>query len=478
MSSGGEALVGGMQLLGLWGEPHQGQVIGVTGGAGGTAAVVADVEELGAHLSAVLTRLDEQAVLAELARGILEVQFLTPWAPVEVAAAAGACSQAVARVGAATAQLQALVHGIECAAQAYAGTEEAVTRSWHLLTSAAAPGAFALVVVTEALQDGLGMRGVGTVKSASAEIALDGLATRLGLDSDIGRQVRSEVEHATGRVGDAEVVEDSPLRQATALAATTFPATNHATQLVGSGPVWDARADPAARPGFGGLVGGVSLASEAGEVTVRHRTLVGPQGTRTAYVISLPGTDAWAPGTLSPRDLGSDLAQLGGLHDDAYVDAVLEIVERAPQDATIVLVGHSLGGITASTVAARAAARGRRVAYVVTAGSPVDTMRVPRGTTVVSLQNAADVVPGLDGMPARDRAGRTTVVVDDDRGSSVANHAIGVYADAARAADDLAGRDPGLRATRDQMVADGALVAPGDTVTDVGERYRILREPR
>lgn len=460
-------------LLGLYGGRRRAQVVSVTGGAGGTAAVVEDVTELGLRLDAAHRAVDDRAALAELALAALDAQALALWAPGEASAASGACASAATRLGLATARLEAMVRAIALAGEAYAGTEAAITRAWHLVTPYAAPGALGLVVVTGALHDGLGAVGTGAAKATAAEIALDGLPTRVGLESPAGERLRERAEQLTGVRGAPGLVDDSPLRRATALAAAAYPRSGY--RITPLPPL--EQYDIAGAPGLEGLVAGVAIASDRDEITVRRRRVEGPLGVREAYVVDLPGTDAWLPGSDSVRDLGSSTRQLGGVPDDAYVEAVLALVDEAPEGSTVVLVGHSLGGLTASTVAAVAATRGRRVDYVVAAGSPVDTTRVPRGTTVVSLQNAADVVPGLDGMPARDVAGRTTVVVADDRGSTGANHAIDTYRDAARSADELARSDPGLRRTHEQMARSGALLAPGDRMTEQVLRYEVRRSP-
>lgn len=453
------------------------RVVRVVGGAGGAAAVVADLAELASAVERAAWDADATATLAHLALAALDAQPLALLAPAQAAVATDRARDAMASVAAADATARALAASVRLAQEAYDGTEEAITRSWHVVTAQVAIPALVVTVVAGAAR-GLGAP-TGTIAAQAGQVALDGVAERLdGLPS--GGPGRGS-GHGSGRGPGAadDVVASSAVRDLTERAARTYPAGGGVDVTRLDGPAVSAAP---ARAGLAGVVAGVEEASRGDEhaVTVRRRTLDGPDGHREAYVVDLPGTDTWAgpwaPGT-SPMDARSDLTQMAGLTDDAYVEGVLRLLDDAPPGATVVLAGHSLGGITASTVAAVAASRGRRVDVVVTAGSPVDTMRVPRGTTVVALANDADVVPGLDGMPARDVAGRTTVTVHADRGGPAANHDVGLYVGAAAAADARSRTDPGLARTTDDLRRRGAVVGEGDVVREEVTRWRLTRRP-
>jgi len=189
---------------------------------------------------------------------------------------------------------------------------------------------------------------------------------------------------------------------------------------------------PADRPGDQGTIEVQTL--HAADGTVRH-------------VVYLPGTDDLAVPPWSHdhevRDLPADLHVIGGEHT-AYADGI----ERAMKDAGIgphdpvLLVGHSLGGIEASSLLAHGS--GFDVTHVVTAGSPVAGIHdYPAGTHVLSLENRGDVVPLLDGRDNADSVPQVTVHFDDHETSIAGNHDLRHYVHGAESVD--LSDDPSIR---------------------------------
>lgn len=138
---------------------------------------------------------------------------------------------------------------------------------------------------------------------------------------------------------------------------------------------------------------------------------------RTAYVVALPGTTDWSPPgrTADPahvRTLQANLQLMSG-NATAEVAALPEALAAAgvPAGATVVLVGHSQGGMTARAAAADPLLLARyRVGGVLTAGSPTGAMAAPApGVPVLALENAGDGVPALDGRRNLDGESRSTV---------------------------------------------------------------------
>ncbi|MGK4217490.1 lipase family protein [Kocuria marina] len=141
---------------------------------------------------------------------------------------------------------------------------------------------------------------------------------------------------------------------------------------------------------------------------------------RSAYSVVLTGTEKWedSPGVHDLKGIGQGIT--------AQPDAALtelpqaqRMAVQALQDAgirpgdTVVLTGHSLGGIDAAGLAANRAFRGRYdVAAVTTFGSPVGDFEIPEGTSVMAVEHVDDVVPTLDGMPNPDSGHRSTVRVN------------------------------------------------------------------
>jgi hypothetical protein len=206
------------------------------------------------------------------------------------------------------------------------------------------------------------------------------------------------------------------------------------------------------------------------------------------YVVQLPGTDDFVSDT-AIRNMGSNLDLVAG-DDTAYGEAVRDALATAgvPDDAPVMLVGHSQGGMQAAALAADPGFD-FHVTHVVTAGSPVATAGVPDEVTVLSLENTGDVVPLLDGEPNPDRAHHTTVQADVHTGSLGAedgqNHSLSSYGRIADAAD--ASDHPSLTAVLSGMREAGFLADPDEQVgsttwsfrTQQGEQLRPaeIREP-
>ncbi|MFH7594415.1 lipase family protein [Streptomyces racemochromogenes] len=118
------------------------------------------------------------------------------------------------------------------------------------------------------------------------------------------------------------------------------------------------------------------------------------------HVLLLPGTSFALLSNSTPQDLVG--AFDGCLRTDTtYTRAVKKLLTRAgvPAGSELMLIGHSLGGLTAMNLAADVdVASEYRVTHVVTLGSPIDNKRPADHTTrVVSLVNKHDVIPMLDG---------------------------------------------------------------------------------
>lgn len=118
------------------------------------------------------------------------------------------------------------------------------------------------------------------------------------------------------------------------------------------------------------------------------------------YVLLLPGTSFGLLSNSTPQDL---VGAFDGLlrTDTTYTRAAKKLLRRAgvPTGSELMLVGHSLGGLTAMNLATDVEVSSTyRVTHVVTLGSPIDGKRPADHTTqVISLVNKHDVIPMLDG---------------------------------------------------------------------------------
>ncbi|GHB52247.1 hypothetical protein GCM10010347_22670 [Streptomyces cirratus] len=118
------------------------------------------------------------------------------------------------------------------------------------------------------------------------------------------------------------------------------------------------------------------------------------------YVLLLPGTSFGLLSNSTPQDL---VGAFDGLlrTDTTYTRAVKQLLLRSglPAGSELMIVGHSLGGLTAMNLAMDVdVASTYRITHVITVGSPIDGKRPADHTTqVISLVNKHDVIPMLDG---------------------------------------------------------------------------------
>ncbi|MEV7417426.1 hypothetical protein [Streptomyces sp. NPDC089919] len=118
------------------------------------------------------------------------------------------------------------------------------------------------------------------------------------------------------------------------------------------------------------------------------------------HVLLLPGTSFGLLRNSTPQDL---VGAFDGLlrTDTTYTRAAKKLLRRAgvPEGSELMVIGHSLGGMTAMNLAMDAElAATYRFTHVIAVGSPIDNKRPADHTTqVVSLVNKHDLIPALDG---------------------------------------------------------------------------------
>ncbi|MGW8568239.1 hypothetical protein [Isoptericola sp. NPDC055881] len=144
-----------------------------------------------------------------------------------------------------------------------------------------------------------------------------------------------------------------------------------------------------------GIVGRPAAGVPAGTLAVEQ---VEHADGSTSWTVLIPGTQAGLSVT-HPFDAATDLQLMA--HDAADVSVAVEQAldqAGATDDEPVVLVGHSLGGIAATALAASPAFRSRHpVGGVVTAGSPTGSFATPTGVPVLHLENDEELVSALDG---------------------------------------------------------------------------------
>ena len=417
------------------------EIIDVTGGVAGVAASYAAARELADVFDAAGDRLRERGrVGLRVMRDpdLLESGLLSP----------ATCAVAEAAVLEATGG----THGVVAA-----------SFGWEA-------DAIAVRAAVEALElaDDAARTALGTLDHQLALVAVGQLALPVALDPGLLSEHPGLTEHVVDGLG-------GPLGAAVAGLVYGDPGrpvvTPYAAEL------------PDRRPGsvrdlvehlhqVAALSGGPDSAANG---TIEVQTLTGADG-QVRHVVYLPGTDDFnAPWDQDEdvRDLETDLDQMAG-RPDAYQQGVLEALHQAGvgHDEPVLLVGHSLGGMTAAAILAGHG--GYHVTDVVTAGSPTAQVPgFPAGSHVLSLEQRGDIVPELDGAPNPDSVEQTTVLFDAGPGEGVlAHHSYAAYEQGAGLADTTT--DPSVAEAVRSLHHHGFLGNAGQVTSQV---FQISRAP-
>jgi hypothetical protein len=190
----------------------------------------------------------------------------------------------------------------------------------------------------------------------------------------------------------------------------------------------------------------------------------------TSWIVQVPGTQEWSPfrGT-NPVDLTTNVRLMAGDPTvmQERVESAMRLAGIGPEDP-VMLTGHSQGGITAAALASDPSFQDKfSVRSVVTGGSPIGRMDIPKGVSVLALEHEQDVVPMLDGRGNPDRSNWVTIqraLPESDygvaeplapgtvaaRGPNLMDaHDTAVYADTGRLIDDSS--DPSVQRWREQQ---------------------------
>lgn len=133
----------------------------------------------------------------------------------------------------------------------------------------------------------------------------------------------------------------------------------------------------------------------------------------TSLVVQVPGTEDWSLARGSnPVDFTTNVQAMSGA-DTVMKQKVIEAIELAQQKhpgASVMLSGHSQGGIVAASLASDPeVVRRLHIEALVTGGSPIARMPIVSGVSVLSVEHTQDPVPMLDGQANPDRTNWTTV---------------------------------------------------------------------
>ena len=158
----------------------------------------------------------------------------------------------------------------------------------------------------------------------------------------------------------------------------------------------DAPARAAAPGGFADLARRIPSSGD-GAPQLRIERYVLPGGV-THWIVYSAGTAEWGPvPSDDPWDLTSDVVGVAGGSAGSTRAALLALRAAGWEPGEPVIpVGHSQGGIVATSIAASGVAA---VPLLVTFGSPTAGVPAPAGTLDVAVEHTDDVVPPLGGSP-------------------------------------------------------------------------------
>ena len=213
-----------------------------------------------------------------------------------------------------------------------------------------------------------------------------------------------------------------------------------------------------------GLAG---LGTRLSQITGEGQVVIERYGTN--FVAYIPGTQTWSPiGLGNPIDFTSNLQAMKGPGLAASERGVQLALAEAGATATssILLVGHSQGGM----VGANIALKDKRVKGLVTFGAPISQLADQIKVPTVAIQHKNDIVPKL-GLKANPLVENMVTVervlpISTPLAAVLEAHDVSNYAKTAELADES--QDLGLKRVRGQVLAPfGA--GGGIGVLEVGE---------
>lgn len=188
-------------------------------------------------------------------------------------------------------------------------------------------------------------------------------------------------------------------------------------------------------------------ASSVDDASSSAITVVKAPGEPDRWIVQIPGTQEWdAIAAGDPSDLTSNVHLMQ--RQGELLQAIREAMNAAgvQRGEPVMMAGHSQGGIAAAAFAADPAMRARyTITHVVTAGSPIAHIPVPKDVHVLSLEHDQDPVHRLDGDENPDRHNWTTIsrdVAEESDHDPIKAHGAGRYAETAGLVQD----DPAYQA--------------------------------
>lgn len=225
-------------------------------------------------------------------------------------------------------------------------------------------------------------------------------------------------------------------------------------------------------PGVRGLAERLTATAELPNPTVRIERY--GSATERTFVILIPGTQSLAlSNSKNPLDMKSNLQSMATPGLAGSERAVRQAIAKAGITAkdSVVLVGHSQGGLVAANIASQQNAY--RVSGLVTFGAPVAQAAASVSAPKLSVEHTNDIVPALSGktnpMQANWATVQTEYKINPSDSSPLASHAMASYLKTAPEID--LHQAAGLSNIREQILSQ--ISGPVNQV----QHFEISRQP-
>ena len=144
------------------------------------------------------------------------------------------------------------------------------------------------------------------------------------------------------------------------------------------------------------------------------------EGEARRWLVSLPGTAHMDfESNANPADMESNIREMIGIESNMRSGLVMAIHDAMKRDGLnseeyamepVLICGHSQGGLVATVLASmNPKTAGLDVQAILATGAPARRYRIRPDVTMVSLAHDQDVIPSMDGTPARQADHRVTI---------------------------------------------------------------------
>lgn len=285
---------------------------------------------------------------------------------------------------------------------------------------------------------------------------------------------KTRMREAFARLEKAQMQRRSPSR--TLLRAGGRVAPTPDTYTAGSGSI----VTPMSSAALLSRIAASGATATVGEVQIIKHTGVSGSVDARSWTVVIRGTRTWAPGSLNPQDMQSNLEEVAGKPSDqkAAVEAAMQMA-GIEKGEPVEIVGHSQGGAVALDIASDTRlAKKYDVVAVLTAGAPTGGFTPRDDVSVLNYENLSDIVPALDGSGPKGGKNVSTAYFDA-RGLQVPEgasaHSLDTYVKAAVGIEAAAASNPMASQIAAWNTQRASAMGFGSKVSSEVQYYRTTR---